>query len=66
MISFKREGAQAVTLEGNDADFKSLLKSVERASQPDQKTNVTFRVIDEATGQHMNLILRRGKSKDSL
>ena len=65
MITLTREGSQAVTLEGTESDFQGLLKLIERAAHPDQKSQMSFRVLDEQ-GRHLHLIIRKGKSRDSL
>ena len=65
MIVLTRDGSQAVTLEGNEADLKALLKQIEQAVHPDQTAQVSVRVVDR-NGNHLNLIIRKGKSKDSL
>ena len=65
MISYEREGG-AVVFEGNTNDFVQFMKQVEKAADPDQKQQVVFRVIEVATGKHLNLIFRPGTSRDSL
>lgn len=65
MISYEREGG-AVVFEGGTSDFVQFMKQVEKAADPDQKQQVVFRVLEVATGRHLNLIFRPGKSRDSL
>lgn len=65
MMSVERQGA-TISLVGDAGDFKHLQKSVDRAADPDYTAQVVFRAVDAATGQHINLILRKGKSVDSL
>lgn len=65
MIGIEREN-DSITFEGTQNDFRQFIKQLEKTVQTDQKGQVTLRVKDDRTGQLVNLIFRKGKSRDSL